>query len=274
MRKPWIKIIKDSYKKSRPYIALISVICISLSPLIENEIYKVVALTVLSSILVSIVLDLFSEIEKRFDVINSKLGVKEPPIYYGFNEALPYIKQVLIDNLLKNEDISIKIIAVSAQFSWKSIVEVLLPELLAYNRNKVKFEVEFTLVDPEVLRLWGQKKLCKYCQTVLSLKEIIANQEEYKSAIESGRLKLNVHLVDNVPHWHGLLINDDILFLGRSKWDMTKRHKEMHVGRKEYRKYTINDRFQGYQRVEVFQQWFDAYKFRSQYNPFQENGKS
>ena len=145
MKKPWIKVIKDTYKKARPYIALVSVICISLSPLITHKTYKVIALTVLSSILVSIILDLFSEIEKRFEVINSKLGVKEPPTYFGFNSALPYVKQTLIEKLLRNENIHIKIIAVSAQFSWKNIVEVLLPELLKYNRNKVKFKVEFTL---------------------------------------------------------------------------------------------------------------------------------
>ena len=267
MKKPWIKIIKDTYKKTRPYIAVIAVICISLSPLITNKTYKVIAFTVLSSILISIILDLFSEIEKRFVSINSKLGVKEPPIYYGFNSALPYIKQTLVDKLLINENINIKIIAVSAQFSWKNIVEVLLPELLKYNSNKVKFKVEFTLVDPEVLRQWGQKKLCKYCETTLSLKDIITNQEEYKKAIENGRLELNLHLVDNIPHWHGILINDEILYLGRSKWDMAKNHKEMHVGRKEYRKFTMTDRFQGNQRIEIFQHWFDAYKFRAQFNP-------
>ena len=117
------------------------------------------------------------------------------------------------------------------------------------------------------MRLWGQKKLCKYCQTTLSLKEIITEQEEYKKEIDNGRLELNLHLVDNMPHWHGLLINDEILYLGRSKWDMSKNHKEMHVGRKEYRKFTLTDRFQGYQRIEIFQHWFDAYKFRAKCNP-------
>ena len=265
--KPWIKIIKDAYRKARPYLAFSSVICISLSPLVTNPTYKVIALSVISSLLISIILDLFSEIDKRFNIIDSKMGVKEPPTYLGFTEALPAIRQTVKDKWLLNQDIDIKVIAVSAQFSWKNIVEVLVSELIKYKPSKAILKINFILVDPETLKNWGQKKLSTYCTNVRALYEIVTSSEEFKQAIDKKRLEINICYIDNIPHWHGLLINEDVLYLGRCSWDMSKDHKEMLVGRREYRRFENNDRFQGNHRIELFQNWFEAYQFRSSFNP-------
>ena len=267
MKKPWIKIIKDAYRKARPFLAFLSVICISLSPLVRNPTYKLIALSVLSSLLISIILDLFSEINKRFNIIDSKMGIKEPPTYLGFTEALPFIRQTVKDKWLLNQDVNIKIIAVSAQFSWKNIVEVLVPELIKYKTSKTKLKIDFVLVDPKVLRNWGQKKLSTHCTNVGALYEIITSSEEFKLAIDNNKLEINICYIDNIPHWHGLLINEDVLYLGRCSWDMTRNHKEMLVGRREYRRFEKDDRFQGNHRIELFENWFKAYQFRSCINP-------
>lgn len=263
MNLSWIKIIKDAYKKSRPFLAFFSVIAVSLSPLILNTNYKIIAQTVLLSLLMSIILDLFKDLEKKYSIINDKLGLKEPPTYEGFTAALPDIRESIIEKVLSNENIELKIIAVSTQFSWKNIVEVLLPKIMSFNNNSLKVKVNFVIVSPNVLKDWGQKKLRLDCKRTIEGILLTIESDEVKDYIDSGRLKLNVEIYDNMPHWHGVLINDDTLYMGRCKWDMDKERKELLVGRRTYRKFTIEDRFQGYSRIEIFNNWYKAYMFRA-----------
>lgn len=260
-QKSWIQIFSEAYPMARPYIALIVVIAISTSPLIPNLYWRIAALSILASTLLLLLFDLFKEINKRLDKIDSNLDVDEPPTFESFTNILPEIKSILFERLKENRDVNIKIIAVSAQFSWRNLVEDTIPNLINIGNKSPKISIKLLIIEPEMLRQWGQKKLKMDAERTLKGIPIIA--EKLKTEIDEGRLEFEVLLYDNIPHWHGVMIDDEILFMGRCKWNMRKKKKDLSVGQKEYRLFTKNDRFQGYQRVELFENWFEAYTFRA-----------
>jgi len=259
--KSWIQIFTEAYPKARPYIALIVVIAISTSPLIPNLYWRIVILSILASTLLLLLFDLFKEVNKRLDKIDSNLDVDEPPTFESFTNILPEIKSILFERLKENRDINIKIIAVSAQFSWRNLVEDTIPNVINIGNKSPKITIKLLIIEPALLHQWGQKKLKMDAERTLKGIPIIS--EKLKTEIDEGRLEFEVLLYDNIPHWHGVMIDDEILFLGRCKWNMYKKKKDLSVGQKEYRLFTKDDRFQGYQRVELFKNWFEAYTFRA-----------
>lgn len=261
-RQSLIKFFTELYYKSRPLICLILVVIITISPLIPNLYWRIGVLSLLASTVLLLVLDLFKEINKRLDKIDANLDIDAPPTFEDFTDIIPNVRNILLDKLKENKDVNIKIIAVSAQFSWRILIEDTIPDFLNIGNKSPKIEIELLIVKPDILNNWGQKKLRMDCERTISGKSIF--DEKLQSEINKGRLIVDVMIYDNIPHWHGVMIDNEILFMGRCKWDMTKKKKELLVGQKEYRLFTTDDRFQGNERVELFTNWFDAYKLRAE----------
>jgi len=70
---------------------------------------------------------------------------------------------------------------------------------------------------------------------------------------------------ENLPHWHGILINDGILFMGRTDWNFPDPELEklpyfLYVGQAEYRLFRKDDFTGGGGRIKRFISWFNYYK--------------
>ncbi len=260
--KRFVQLLQESYSKVRPYIAIILVGAICIAPLINNIATRVAITSALAVTLLFLIFDLFKMLTQRLDKIDAKLTEQEPPTYPNFTSALPTIKKALEERLIKNKDVKIKVLGVSAQFSWKNLVDLTLPELFEVGHKKPKISIEFVIVDPQVLHNWGQGLLEKESKNTLEHEKQF--KKDYKSFFSLNRVDINIWLYDNIPHWHGVLIDNDIFFMGRCKWQIREGgHYHLQVGQKEYRQFTRTDRFRGLIRIELFEQWFDAYKFRS-----------
>jgi hypothetical protein len=262
-RKSLIKVFQEAYPKARPYIATVLVAAISTAPAIDSIAWRVGVTAALAVTILFLIFDLFNNLNKRLDTIDSKLKEEEPPTYNDFPSALPFIKEILTERLLQNKDVSIKILGVSAQFSWKNLIELTLPELFNIGHKKPKISVEIVIVNPSVLHQWGQELLKKESENTLEHLPIF--KKDYKNYFNENRVSVDIWQYDNIPHWHGVLIDNDIFFMGRCKWKILNGTRyRLEVGQKEYRQFTKSDRFRGEVRIELFEQWFDAYKFRSQ----------
>ena len=62
----------------------------------------------------------------------------------------------------------------------------------------------------------------------------------------------------NLPHWHGVLVNDEHLFLGRTDWKCPNGNPELAVGQNKYRYYNTAEE-RGEDRVKLFLNWHKYY---------------
>ncbi len=260
--KTLIEIWKETYPKLRPWVAIVLVGALLTSILIDDTKYKMAVLYALASNVIFLIFDLSTSIKTRLDKIDSNLKEPDPPFYVDFNAALPVIRTILSDRLTKNQDIHIRVLAVSAQFSWKSLVDTTIPALFDIGNKKQKINIEFVIVKPSVLRDWGQRQLESDANSTLLGVENFKGL--YKKEFTAERLSLNVYQYDNIPHWHGILIDNDVLFMGRCKWKIIEGKYKLMVGQIDYRQFRTNDRFGGKTRIELVDNWFETYKFRAQ----------
>jgi hypothetical protein len=260
--KTLVEIWKETYPKIRPWVAIFLVGSFLTSVVVDSTPYKIGILSALASNIIFLIFDLSNTIKARLDKIDNNLKEPEPPTYPDFNDALPVIKKALMERLNRNKDVRIRILAVSAQFSWKTLIETTIPTLLKVGTKNPKIDIEVVIVKPSILHDWGQKQLENDAKNTLIGEENF--KRKYKTSFETGKLSLKVYQYDNIPHWHGILIDNDVLFMGRCKWEVIDdKYYHLLVGQIDYRQFRLNDRFGGNARIELIDNWFDAYKFRS-----------
>lgn len=256
-----LQIFQEAYPKIRPIVAIILIIAISTSPVIDSLPWKIGVTSALGVTLLFLLFDLFKGINIRLDKIDYNLKVQEPPTYPNYNVALTAMKEILTDRLSHNKDVLIRIIGVSAQFSWKQLIEDTLPDLFNAGHKNPKIVVELLIVKPEVIEHWGQVGLKIDAETTLSRVPLF--ERKYAPEIQKGKISVAIFQYDNIPHWHGIMIDNDTFFMGRCKWETKDGRLHLQVGQKEYRQFNMNDNFKGNTRIELFNQWFEAYKLRA-----------
>jgi hypothetical protein len=253
--------IRDSIAKIRPYIAVVFIVAFSIAPLISSPTYKSTVSVSLGLVLLYLFFDIYKELDTRLKGIETSLKEPNPPSFKNYTKVLPIIEATITEKLKENQDVDIKIIAVSAQYTWKLLIDETIPKLLKYGNKNPKIAIKLLIVKPEYLRSWGQRKLEIEGNNIKEFSPFfIENNKKY---FEEGRIKLEIYEYDNIPQWHGILINNETLFMGRCKWKLEQERKELEVGQREYRVYKLLDRFRGDERIELFINWFDAYKFRA-----------
>ncbi|MBL0358001.1 MAG: hypothetical protein IPP72_14475 [Chitinophagaceae bacterium] len=261
-KKKFIVLMQEAYVKMRPYIAAFLVIAIATSPVIPNSNWRIGVTSTLAVTLLFLIFDLFKDLTKRLDTIDNKLKDEEPPTFDNFTYALNTMKSVINDRLIKSKDVKIKILGVSAQYSWKNLVELTIPELFEIGHKNPKITIEIVIVSPQVLLQWGQPQLAGEAEHTIKQSSIF--RETYKTYFEAGKIDVEIFEYDNIPHWHGVLIDDEIFFMGRCKWKLIdEKFFRLQVGQKEYRQFAKNDRFRGAVRIDLFKQWFNIYKLRA-----------
>ncbi|MFN8355006.1 MAG: hypothetical protein U0Y10_11200 [Spirosomataceae bacterium] len=282
-KKNFIDLFFETYPKARQISLIILIIAISTTVIIRDDKWKAGLLALFGVTLLFVIFDFYKTLKTRLEGIDSRLddinnGIKNnnknivelgekvnnvaPPTYPYFAKALIDIREILNERARSNGEVSIKILAVSSQFSWKNIVEDTVIEILTTHKPKPKIFIEMVLVSPKTLHNWGQQRLEILADNTLKCIEIFKKNQ--KTEFSNGHLKLDFWEYDNIPQWHGVLIDDDIFFMGRCYWEENNGKYYLKVGEKEYRQFSINDDFQGKDRVNLFNHWFNAYKVRSQ----------
>lgn len=184
----------------------------------------------------------------------------------NFLEARSSILDYLSESLRTSDYITIRVMAVSLHYSW-DFLEEYIPILLANAPPHKRINVELQMVEPKhlgayLLEDWQKKGLIIEGR----IAEFVRRACEDGGLIKEGRLELSLYHYRNIPHWHGMLINGNYLFLGRTRWTVQsdKQILRLSVGEQPYRIFAGNDSFGGSDRIAMFTCWFDYYKFSGQ----------
>jgi hypothetical protein len=153
--------------------------------------------------------------------------------------------------------VSVRVLGVSLRFSWP-FLEKALPQLLR-NYPDSTFVIELAMVDPQFLRDRGIKDWAEAAAQVYQKYRQFQNAPERTDA----RLEVNLWRYTNLPQWHGMLIDNADLFLGRSDWrfgEADPTSYQFTVGQNKYRWFSKKDKFGGAERIQLFNNWFDYFK--------------
>lgn len=258
-----INLYTNVYPKARPWLVLVFIIAINISFAIENPTLKYGATSSLAVVILFLIFDIYKQLLKRLDKIDECLSEPKPRPYKNYTEALSAIEPVIIERLAVNKELQLRVLAVAAQFTWKLLIEgIIEPYLndLKEDRELSKLTIHIAICVIETLDDWKQEQLI--VEEEKNLKGIARFKNTWREGI-GNRISLEIFQYDTLPQWHGILIDDDVLFRGKCEW--SKDFTELHVGQKEYIKFEKNDRFGGAEHIALFENWFRACQERSNF---------
>lgn len=176
----------------------------------------------------------------------------------AFDKANAFIRDYLNGALEKEILLDIKITAVSMHYSWPIFVSNISTWLCEHHNCRVNLSI--LLVDASYLRElliapvpinWAEESE----KRVEDLEQIV----EDMSASEKERLNCAIRVFRGLPQYHGVVINSDVLFLGRTDWKFVDgKQPQLKVGQNRYRYFnrgTTEGEDRGSERVNLFLNW-------------------
>ncbi len=221
-----------------------------------------------ATILAIVIMIAFDVQEKVVDLVNKN----REGSFDGFEKARDDITQTIISEYKrrKNKVIRIEAIGVSLVYTCNWLRSQL-RELLKDNKD-MKIQIEACMVSTEYLNKmvetgamhWAEPN--DWCAEAEISYKYLKDLESSAEPDLGGLTVKGVHLYEFIPQWHGLLINNNYLYLGRCEWDweMVGEGAEipprLSIGQCLYRYYFADDKFGGRARVELFKGWFKYLK--------------
>jgi hypothetical protein len=176
----------------------------------------------------------------------------------AFEKANLFIREYLNNGVEEEILLYIKITAVSRHYSWPIFVSNISTWLCEHHNCRVNLSI--LLVDPSYLRElliaaapinWAEESE----KRVKDLEQIV----EDMSASEKERLNCAIRVFRGLPQYHGVVINNDELFLGRTDWKFVDgKQPQLKVGQNRYRYFnrgTTEGEDRGSERVNLFLNW-------------------
>lgn len=169
--------------------------------------------------------------------------------------AQPIMKNRIRDALQNSDEINISVIAVALFYSWRFLVTEI-PEVLSSLPEFKRVNLNLGMVSPTLLE---SRKLIKWHEKAKSV------SAEIEAFIDKNRkdpqIRVSLFTYDNLPHWHGILLDSSELFLGRTRWNPEGGGKwQLSVGQEPYRHYSAAHP-SGLERIRMFMSWFDWYRY-------------
>lgn len=263
---PLIVTAKEAYPKLRQILVYILVLSLTVSALIPDPKFKTTVLSALGVTLLFLLFDIYNALSTRLAKIEECVSAPAPPHYDDFPSAYDHIYKAIEDALVENPKVNLQFLTVSGSYSWPFFEDAVrrLDKRFGPTRN---VDATFCLIRPDFFDSWQLLNWKDKSQVTLAHIDEFKNRATYIPRIEAGQLTVNSVLFDNIPHWHGILINETVLFLGRTEWEFPAHGVEgvpnLLVGQIEYRRFHKDDRFGGNQRIERFKNWVSRYEFRS-----------
>jgi len=213
----------EFYKKNRMIIAYSVMALVLASPYInllrpQLEL-PIKILSFVPIFLLFLLNDWRTETDNRLKDIERRLSDPNPPTFKNFAEVAEPLRDLIKKRIMGGKSVSIKVISVSAKYSWPFLKTIVLDILNNPPSNKdTKLSINIGVTTPQKLEEWDLTDWKLDCKSqIATFKNMV---EVHKNGLSNNRIELNMFGYDNLPHWHGVMVDDEILFLGRTEWSV------------------------------------------------------
>lgn len=232
-----------------------------ISSAIPSPEYRAAVLSGLGITLMFLFFDLYGALTKRLDSIDESVGNPNPDDFDDYRDAEDEIYGAIESSLMESSTVDLIFLTVAGSYSWPFFEDALRRIDNKFEDQK-NFSVVFCLVEPVFFDDWTLTNWKRKAEVTLG--EMKAFENRYAKRIEEESIKLEVIQYRNIPHWHGVLVDGNTFFMGRTEWDFSgdsnNDSPELNVGQVEYRKFLKSDRFGGAKRIERLLNWVERYR--------------
>lgn len=193
-----------------------------------------------------------------------KIAKQEKP-FADFSDAFRDAEECIVARLnngikrqkIKQDKIEIKILAVAMTFSWKFICNKIPKILTNYPFSYIDVEVVFVdyqYLESLDLETWDLNFAEESKQRVREINNFINGLPDQLCS----RLSISARVYRNLPNWHGILVDNEHLYLGRTDWSFLTDRPKLTVGQNKYR-YFDHSTSSGIERIKLFKNWHKYY---------------
>ncbi len=178
----------------------------------------------------------------------------------AFSDVEKKIRDILTEKLNNKDDrpvVKLKLISVAMTFSWNFVISQVPKILLQYSTATIELELLF--IASEFLEL--QSLATHEINWVQVSKQRVIDVQHFISDMDStfhGRMVINARTYKNLPHWHGWIVDNRYLFLGRTNWYFKSEKPKLLVGQNKYRYFDTSTQ-EGDEKVQLFLNWQNYY---------------
>ena len=173
-----------------------------------------------------------------------------PVIYQGFTEASSSIERFIRESLLSDSKLCIKLMGMALHKSFPLVSS------LVEDKYLVRKHEENPLLNID-LAVVSSSWLQRYDGLIHNdwMERLNRFETQYSDFAkkEQDNFTINLYRFHHLPYIHGILINENHLFLGSASWD---RHNKLQVGGNAYEEYS-GDTFIGDRKIQQFIGWFN-----------------
>ena len=256
------------YKKYRALIAYVIMAIVLIAPYLDIIFpaldLRVRLLSAIPLFLLFLLNDWRSETDDRLRRIEQGMNNPEPPTFSRFPSMEQSLDDTVKSLVKRGGKIEVKIIGVSSKFS-SPFFRGVITQLLTNPPANLDLDIGIVVTKPGTLREWELPDWERSSRH--SIETIEDFLSRHKKQMAKAGIVLSLYEYDNLPHWHGVLFNKEILFMGRTEWYRADDENtwELRVGEVEYRKFEYEDSYGGRVRIDRFDHWFRRYLDRARY---------
>lgn len=242
-------------------IALIAgLLAVVFLPFITKAAYRVSILSFVMGLLIRLFIVFQDSANKKLEELKNQLSTlasastQKGLLLPDFAACQPLIEQVCTKILGSGQNLLIEGRVVAGVFSGPFFRDRLLDWSRNYPQQTITFHL--AIVRPSYLTSWGE--------------EYWSGQAESTSALLGAldvkpyctNLKIRLFEYDSLMDSHGVLINSQVLFKGRTEWVHGKKNAcELKVGTRPYRRFTADDP-EGIDNISTFHSWMKRIRLR------------
>ena len=211
-----IKIMKHRHKVARDaaYILLLIAVLLPLfkSFFPSSPMVALAALAACGAIIVGFVF----EIHSMLATLTKK---PLPTTFSSLSVASPNIESALENYIQRVSKPRVQVIGIVLQYQWP-ILEAYLQRILSepYSRKLENLEMQIALLDPDwpYTEALNSRFPNEARGNIERIRAFVSNNQKL---IHDYSWSFDIFTFQYIPHWVGMLIGDDVLFLCRSYWD-------------------------------------------------------
>lgn len=239
-RASFATMLRKFYRAIRRPMAWVLVVVAAASPLAPIPEIQIAALGALGLIILELLFELHKQVTQEKDVV----------VFSEFYEVSLALRGAIADRLHGNQRVCIRALGMSMGHAWPFLANTLVPILERDGRQVV--DLQIAMLDAQWDRLedlnpaWADRVGGNY-------RQILRFANEHRTLLERKGWRVSVHRYSHMPNWHGILIDQDLLFLGTCYW----KSGLLTGGENQYELFRASESELATHRIEQFLSWFE-----------------
>lgn len=256
------------YRNYRLWIVYAVMTLIVVAPYVESAFgvsdLRLKIATVCPLLLVFLLNDWRTEMLARLAKVEESVNNPEPPTFNRFPKMEEALDEQVKSAIGTGGTVLIDVIGVSAKYSWPYLERVV-QKVMTLSPQDLDLQIRICLTSPNKLDDWHLKRWASDCRH--SLMTFENYMEDHCESLAKCGISMAMFEYDNLPHWHGVMVNGRELFMGRTEWfpDGDAEAWDLKVGEVEYRHFSIEDHYGGLPRIQRFRLWHTRYVDRAKH---------